>query len=416
MASRWSAPRCDAGPGGAGGAGIDEAPPKEWSSCRELIHHRDVLLRASFAAVLVGAGVMACGQPPLVLKPLAPAGPVCPLEGCRAEANAPPARPASACRGAGEAPCAGSSANACLQRALALWGDEGEKRGVACAAQMLDEACSLGDAHACAFSGRMWIDGRGQPRDPQRGMTMVVRACDGGVMLSCVFGTRWLSEPSHAREVSDAIDLRARFEAQYACLEGEAEACYRVGLLYYFGRGAFPRDPTRAASAYARGCHLGDSRACNNLGDALAYGDGTERDVVQSAALFEKACHLGEALGCANLGYMVEYGRGIARDRARARVLYRDACATGDVYGCLHQAMLAAEDAGAPRDPARALVRWNSACEARDARACAFVGVIYEDGPDGVTRNEGLSLQAMKRACELGNRSACEWVKAHGTE
>jgi hypothetical protein len=36
---------------------------------------------------------------------------------------------------------------------------------------------------------------------------------------------------------------------------------------------------------------------------------------------------------------------------------------------------------------------------------------MYEDGPDGRTRDETKSQQAMKRACELGNRRACEWTK-----
>jgi TPR repeat protein len=73
--------------------------------------------------------------------------------------------------------------------------------------------------------------------------------------------------------------------------------------------------------------------------------------------------------------------------------------------------MLAAQDAGAPRDRERAFATWRRACDARDARACAFVGVMYEDGPDGRARDEAKSQQAMKRACELGNRRACEWTK-----
>ncbi|MDP9033766.1 MAG: sel1 repeat family protein [Myxococcota bacterium] len=241
-------------------------------------------------------------------------------------------------------------------------------------------------------------------------------ACEGGVLIACVFGMRWLSDPLHAREIPDAGVLRAQFEVHHACLTGGAEACYRLGLLRYFGRGAFARDRARAATAYARGCTLGDSRACNNLGDALAYGDGTERDLARATAMFDKACRLGEALGCANLGYMAEHGRGVAKDRRRARALYRDSCASGDVYGCLHQTMLAAEDAGAPRDPERALEHWRSACTGRDARACAFLGVMYEDGVDGLTRDDARSLLAMRRGCELGEPRACEWVKAHSTD
>ena len=150
---------------------------------------------------------------------------------------------------------------------------------------------------------------------------------------------------------------------------GQADACFQVGVLFYYGRESFPRDRTRASTSFARGCDLGDARACNNVGDALAYGDGVGRDVESAAAAFLKACRLGEALGCANLGYMAEYGEGVARDVARARTLYRQACRAGDAWGCLHVDLLAAEDAGAPREPTSALAHWRSACEQGPERA-----------------------------------------------
>jgi TPR repeat protein len=281
---------------------------------------------------------------------------------------------------------------------------------------MLDEACSLGDAHACAFVGRMWIDGRGVPRDVARGMAALTNACDGGVALACIVAVRWLNQPLNARDLPDASELRTRFGVEHACLTGEPGSCFQVGLLLYFGREGYPRDRARAALAYERGCDLGAARACNNLGDALAYGEGVERDVIRSAALFDKACRLGEAMGCANSGFMFERGEGVTRDRARARDLYREACVSGDVYGCLHAEMLAAQDAGAPRDPQRALSYWRRACERANAQACAFLGVMYEDGPDGLLRDADKSLEAMNRACNLGHPRACEWVKAHPDE
>jgi TPR repeat protein len=260
----------------------------------------------------------------------------------------------------------------------------------------------------------MWMDGRGVSRDVQRGTEMLLRACDGGTARACVVGARWLGDPLNAHDMEGAPLLRARFEVQHACLTGQLDACYQVGLLFYFGRDAFPRDRAMAAHAYARGCDLGDSRACNNLGDALAYGEGVGRDAQRAAATFTKACRLGEALGCANLGYMAEHGQGMPQDLGRARALYRDACATGDVYGCLHADMLKAQDAGAPRDTQRALSHWLRACDReRNARACAFVGVLYEDGPDGMARDEAQSQKAMSRACELGDKRACEWVQIH---
>jgi TPR repeat protein len=279
---------------------------------------------------------------------------------------------------------------------------------------MLSEACSLDDARACGFAGRLSLDGHGLARDVPLGLSMIERACDGGESLACLFGVRWLADTQNSANLDEAADLHARLESEYACLTGQSDACFQVGLLFYYGRDGFPRDRTKAVEAYVRGCNLGDSRACNNFADSLAYGEGVNRDLERAAEAFAKACRLGEALGCANLGYRIEHGAGIARDLAKARSLYREACAIGDLYGCLHADLLAAQGPVDTHDPGAVLRRWVERCDrGRNGRACAFVGLIYEDGPDGLTRDPAKSLQAMTRACDLGEVRGCEWVKMH---
>lgn len=361
-------------------------------------------------------GTVSCATAPLDLTPLAPAKPACTIDGCGPRAASPgaPAAASWTCRAEEDPPCAGLPAPECARRALRAWSEAADDRAIACVARTLGDACALGDAHACAFAGRMWLDGRGVVANVERGMDMLVRACDAGVSLACATAVRWLDSPTHARAWKEPLELRARLETERACLAGEpGEPCYEAGRCFYFGRSAFPRDRARAAEAYERGCNFGDSRACNNLGDALAYGEGIERDLSRAAAIFERACHLGEDLGCANLGHLFERGHGVARDRGRARDLFRAACASGEVYGCLHAEMLAAEDAGAPRDPDRALAHWRRACLASDARACALLGLIYEDGPDDLARDTDKSMEAMNRGCRLGDAYACQWVKDH---
>ena len=374
--------------------------------------------RAPALLILLAEGACAPATP--LVTPAAASPAACPLGGCGGAGDARDASTTAAgstsslCAAAGDAPCAGASPADCAARALSAWSEATDDRGVACVAQMLADACSLQDARACAFAGRLSLDGRGTSRDAPRGLEMLVRGCDGGVAMACEVGARWLGEGTHAADMPGGQELLARLEGQRTCLAGQAEACFQIGVLFYYGRDAFPRDRASSSRAFSRGCDLGDSRACNNLGDAMAYGEGVGRDVQGAAASFLKACRLGEALGCANLGYMAEHGAGVARDLPRARSLYREACTAGDVYGCLHLDLLAAEDAGAPRDPDRALEHWRHACErGHVARACAFVGVMYEDGPDGVARDEEKSMQAMARACDLGDTRACEWVKSH---
>ena len=281
---------------------------------------------------------------------------------------------------------------------MAAWGDAQDDREVACVGLMLTEACSLGDAPACGYAGRMWLDGRGLAPDVERGLGMVLRACEGGVALACIAGLRWLAEDRREQSVKDGPAFHKRLEDEHSCLTGSAEHCMELGQEFSVGRGLYPKDLVRSGVEYQRGCDLGNGLACSNLGDAYEYGNGVPRDLSRAATLYERACRLGQALGCSNLGHLLKHGEGVTRDVARARVLFRDACAAGDVYGCLHAALLVAEEAGAPRDPPRSVEHWQRACDARDARACAFVGVLFEDGPDGYARDEARSLKAMSRA------------------
>jgi len=358
----------------------------------------------------------ACGRVPVSLEPSAPLAPACPLEGCDGVRAARMAlqRAPDACPGAGAGPCAGSSAAECAARALTAWADAGDEREVACVARMLTEACSLGDAPACGYAGRMWIDGRGVAPDPERGLAMVLTACDGGVALECMAGLRWLSDARANPPAKDAPALHQRFDDQHGCLTGAADTCMQLGLAFYAGTAPFPRDLALSASAYQRGCDLGHGLACSNLGDAYEYGSGVPRDLSRAASFYERACRMGKALGCSNLGHLLEHGEGVARDVPRARALFGDACTGGDVYGCLHAALMAAEDAGAPRDSQHAVDHWQRACDRRDGRACAFIGLLFEDGPDGYARDEARSLRAMSRACDLGNRDGCTWLRFHG--
>jgi TPR repeat protein len=365
--------------------------------------------------LFVLVAVASCAPaPPLVTAPAAPPPPVCPLEGCSHDAWADLEKPGTAaCPASPESDCVGLTPSACTDEALASWGEGGAhegKRSLGCIARTLAVACEQGESRACAFAGRLFLDGTGLQKDVDHGLALLTRACDDGVALACLVGARFLGE---AHGGSDGSDAQHRFEMQHACLSGQGEACLQVGLLFRLGESGFPADLAKAVVAYTLGCNAGESRSCNNFGDALAYGEGVARDLEKAVVAFDKACHLGEALGCANLAFRFERGLGVPHDLTKARSLYRDACNVGSPYACLHLDLLAAQGNQPPRDTAAAAARWLRACKGGDAHACAFVGLIYDDGPDGLTRDEAKSQAAMSRACELGEPRACDWVRMH---
>jgi TPR repeat protein len=277
---------------------------------------------------------------------------------------------------------------------------------------MFSEACAQGDPRACVFGGRLWLDGHGVAQDPARGLAMLVRGCDGGLVLSCSVALRWLGDSAHKGVSDDTGDLHTRLEDENGCWMGQADACLQVGRIYRAGGDGVAPDPAQSARLFAHGCDLGERVSCNMLAVALTYADGVPRDLERAVALYNRSCRLGAALGCANLGYMAEHGDGVARDGARAIALYRVACVAGESYACRHVEMMAAETAQVPRDPKGEVAYWQRRCEGQhEARACAFLSLIYLDGPDGFTRDDAKSAELLALACRLGHKRSCEWLR-----
>jgi hypothetical protein len=306
--------------------------------------------------------------------------------------------------------CTAADPSECTRRALSEWSTLRNRYEIRCVYRVLEESCALGDKAACGFAGRLALSTEPGVRDVAHGFAMLLSACYAGFELDCEVAKEWLSAPGLASKVAHPEDIGVRVELQHRCLTGAADSCYQLARLAAETAQGLAADLELATASYERGCRLGLADACNDFGDALAYGRGVARDRSRSAANFERACRLGEPLGCANLGYMVEHGYGVPEGRARARGLYGIACVAGLPYGCLHAAMMDAPQRGAPIDPNAALDRWTTECGKGDATACSFIGVLWEDGPDGEARDEQKSQAAMNRACALGSRLACEWV------
>ncbi|MDA1332311.1 MAG: hypothetical protein O3A65_07520 [Proteobacteria bacterium] len=76
--------------------------------------------------------------------------------------------------------------------------------------------------------------------------------------------------------------------------------------------------------AWKRDCDNGDSNACFNLG--LVYytgGEGITQDYFKAAAYSQKGCEGGEALACYNLGLAYENGNGVTQDYSKAIEAYK---------------------------------------------------------------------------------------------
>lgn len=75
---------------------------------------------------------------------------------------------------------------------------------------------------------------------------------------------------------------------------GNAQACYELGRRYQRGNWDTPKDYGTSVLWYRQGAELGHAGAMQELGEALAWGQGTVRNTEEAAAWREKAAALGQ--------------------------------------------------------------------------------------------------------------------------
>lgn len=98
----------------------------------------------------------------------------------------------------------------------------------------------------------------------------------------------------HASD-SPPIDISAEdLQALHTqAAQGDAEAQFRLGMLYEFGRGV-PRDFVQAAKWYRKAADQGNAKALIRFGQMYAHGQAVPRDSVQAAKWHEKAAAQGD--------------------------------------------------------------------------------------------------------------------------
>jgi TPR repeat protein len=76
-----------------------------------------------------------------------------------------------------------------------------------------------------------------------------------------------------------------------------AEGCYKLGALYFEGRGV-PVDPPRAAQLMEQACEANDMEGCFVLGQMYDQGAGVTQDQGRARTLFKRACDGGVSKAC----------------------------------------------------------------------------------------------------------------------
>src|SRR5436309_3115776 len=189
------------------------------------------------------------------------------------------------------------------------------------------------------------------------------------VMIFSGRGVAGLPEGLEALKKGDYVT--ASKELRPVAERGDAEAQYRLGLMYEFGKG-FAVDKVQSMAWLGKAAAQGHASAELKLGMIYATGDGVPQDNVKAVQWFRKAATQGNSTAQYNLGLMYAKGSGV------------------------------------PRDDAQAIAWFRKAAEQGEPNSQFKLGVAYENG-EGVAKDDVLAYANYAIATRSGNKEAAQY-------
>ncbi|GHB95523.1 tetratricopeptide repeat protein [Thermomonas carbonis] len=312
-------------------------------------------------------------------------------------------------------------------------------------AQDWNKACVGGDAKACMRLGSAFDAGLGDLDASVRiAVGFYLKACTLGDGPSCASATTIVRE-GWAEYTDKALALAT---ATRGCEQlGNQAACASLGLLHFRGLAA-ASSPATARDLWQKSCASGEDDGCRLQAGALFYESADAKTRAGAIPLFEAACSRKQAWGCSGLADAYLSGRGVALDRAKAEEFARKGCLESDgekihvcavhgaalvrsgdaasvnrgeqllYHGCLDGQAFACEQMasvgfrklrGATTTLLEAVGMARRGCDLGASGACNLLVDAYIDGIE-VRKNYNFVVALTRRACALGDKTACETV------
>ncbi|MFO1303839.1 MAG: tetratricopeptide repeat protein [Burkholderiales bacterium] len=194
--------------------------------------------------------------------------------------------------------------------------------------------------------------------------------------------------------LQEGLDALRRGDYQAAAKElkpladrGVAEAQYRVGLMYEYGKG-LPLDKTEAAIWIHRAAGQNHPAAQTELGILLTTGEGIAKDDAQAVAWFRKAANQGNVTAQYNLALLLAKGAAGNPDIPQAIAWFQKAAAQGMGPAQTKIGVAYEFGEGVPKDPVLAYASYviaagngdKQAAEKRDAIAARLTPAQRGEG------------------------------------
>lgn len=173
----------------------------------------------------------------------------------------------------------------------------------------------------------------------------------------------------------------------------------------------FNPDQLRAEAAVRKAAKAGNAEAQFRLGVMYGNGDGVGLDYQQALAWFEKAAAQGHENALITLAWMYANGTGVDADEDRAREFYLEAAGSGSakaqyVVGTMYRFA----QYGVEKDVEKAVQWYLKAADQGMATAQFALGRMLMEGK-GVVRDDPAALQWLSLAHVNGSKRAEDYVK-----
>lgn len=185
--------------------------------------------------------------------------------------------------------------------------------------------------------------------------------------------------------------------------QGDADAQYRLGVMYDLGQGV-AQDDAEAAKWYRAAAEQGVADAQGTLAVMYRTGQGVQQDDVAAAKWSRRAAEQGDVGAQYSLGVMYNLGKGVPQDYAEAVLWYGIAAEHGDARAQNDLGVMRFQGKGIPRDEIQAHMWFNLAA------ATVPPGVVRASW----VKNRDIAANRMTaRDIAQAQRLAQQWLLAH---
>ena len=144
---------------------------------------------------------------------------------------------------------------------------------------------------------------------------------------------------------------------------GDAQAQFRLGLLYKFGDNGLPKDEKQAMLWNRKAAEQGQPEAQVSFAFALAHGDGVEKNEAEAVSWYRKAALQGNAVGQNYLAGMLVTGSGVTQNLEEGATWYRKSAEQGFVGSELILGLMLEEGRGVKKDLTEAAAWYRKAAD-----------------------------------------------------